>query len=43
MGSEYASKYMNMSNCQGSEYAWIWVIYPYVPRYAGVLNMVESA
>ena len=43
IGSEYASIYMNMSNCQDSEYAWICIIYPNVPRYAGVLNMVESA
>ena len=42
-GFEYASIYMNMSNCQDSEYAWICIIYPNVPRHAEVLNMVESA
>ena len=43
MGSDYASIYMTMSNCQDSEYTWFCVIYPNVPSYTGVLNMVESA
>ena len=43
MSSEYELVYINMSHCQDSEYAWICIIDPNVPRYAGVLNMVESA